>query len=109
MSTILRTLRYIRRIGLKEYVYQMNVRCVLVTDLWLFTDGLVGGSTAHGLEPPHDPPAHVRRPIDGATGDTKAGTLVGTDRYGNRYYENSSEELPCRLLGRIVGKSYRVW
>lgn len=27
MSTITRTLRYIRRIGLKGYAYQMNVRC----------------------------------------------------------------------------------
>lgn len=27
-------------------------------------------------------------------GDTKAGTLIGTDRYGNKYYENVEEELP---------------
>lgn len=27
-------------------------------------------------------------------GDTKAGTLIGTDRFGNKYYENL-EELPC--------------
>ncbi|KAI1004100.1 hypothetical protein K3495_g4115 [Podosphaera aphanis] len=28
-------------------------------------------------------------------GDTKAGALIGTDRYGNKYYENM-EELPLR-------------
>ncbi|KAI0097283.1 NADH:ubiquinone oxidoreductase 13.4kD subunit [Nemania sp. FL0031] len=28
-------------------------------------------------------------------GDTKAGTLIGTDRWGNKYYENN-EELPLR-------------
>jgi len=27
-------------------------------------------------------------------GDTKAGTLVGTDRFGNKFYENNTEELP---------------
>lgn len=27
-------------------------------------------------------------------GDTKAGTLIGTDRYGNKYFENMEEELP---------------
>ena len=29
-------------------------------------------------------------------GDTKAGTLIGTDRYGNKYFENLEEELPLR-------------
>lgn len=29
------------------------------------------------------------------TGDTKAGTLIGTDRAGNKYFENN-EELPLR-------------
>ncbi|KAF2092581.1 NADH-ubiquinone oxidoreductase subunit B17.2 [Rhizodiscina lignyota] len=29
-------------------------------------------------------------------GDTKAGTLIGIDRYGNKYYENLQEELPLR-------------
>ena len=29
-------------------------------------------------------------------GDTKAGTYVASDRYGNKYYENQSEELPLR-------------
>ncbi|KAI1772958.1 NDUFA12-domain-containing protein [Hypoxylon cercidicola] len=28
-------------------------------------------------------------------GDTKAGTLIGTDRFGNKYFENN-EELPLR-------------
>ncbi|KAL9624619.1 MAG: hypothetical protein Q9160_001284 [Pyrenula sp. 1 TL-2023] len=26
--------------------------------------------------------------------DTKAGTLIGTDRFGNKYFENLEEELP---------------
>ena len=30
-------------------------------------------------------------------GDTKAGTLIGTDSWGNKYYENLEEELPCRF------------
>jgi NADH:ubiquinone oxidoreductase subunit len=29
-------------------------------------------------------------------GDTKAGTFIATDRYGNKYYENLAEELPLR-------------
>jgi len=28
-------------------------------------------------------------------GDTKAGTYIATDRYGNKYYENK-DELPCQ-------------
>lgn len=27
-------------------------------------------------------------------GDTKAGTLIGVDRFGNKFYENMEEELP---------------
>jgi hypothetical protein len=30
-------------------------------------------------------------------GDTRAGTLVGTDRMGNKFYENITEELPLRV------------
>jgi hypothetical protein len=30
-------------------------------------------------------------------GDTKAGTLIGVDRYGNKYFENLEEELPRML------------
>ncbi|PLN82059.1 NADH-ubiquinone oxidoreductase subunit B17.2 [Aspergillus taichungensis] len=55
MSTILRTLRNLRRIGFKEYGHQMQ-----------------------------------------NIGDTKAGTLIGTDRFGNKYFENLEEELPLR-------------
>ncbi|KAF1839041.1 NDUFA12-domain-containing protein [Decorospora gaudefroyi] len=29
-------------------------------------------------------------------GDTKAGTLIGMDKYGNKYFENLAEELPLR-------------
>lgn len=28
------------------------------------------------------------------TGDTKAGTLIGTDKFDNKYYENMTDELP---------------
>lgn len=28
-------------------------------------------------------------------GDTKAGTLIAKDKYGNKYFENLEEELPC--------------
>ncbi|EMD67751.1 hypothetical protein COCSADRAFT_34542 [Bipolaris sorokiniana ND90Pr] len=55
MSTLMRTLRNLRRIGIKDYAHQM---------------------------------ANI--------GDTKAGTLIGTDRYGNKYFENLEEELPLR-------------
>lgn len=49
----------------------------------------------------------VHRPstvhVNWKLGDTKAGTLVGTDRFGNKYYENDTEELPCRysVLSRL--------
>ncbi|ETN40417.1 uncharacterized protein HMPREF1541_04694 [Cyphellophora europaea CBS 101466] len=55
MSTISRTLRNLRRIGLKQYGIQLHYQ-----------------------------------------GDTKAGTLVGTDRMGNKFYENLTEDLPLR-------------
>lgn len=28
------------------------------------------------------------------TGDTKAGTLIGTDKFGNKFYENMADDLP---------------
>lgn len=41
-------------------------------------------------------------------GDTKAGTLIATDRYGNKYFENLEEELPrehrlglCWMTGNL--------
>ncbi|KAB2568873.1 NADH:ubiquinone oxidoreductase 17.2kDa subunit [Lasiodiplodia theobromae] len=55
MSTITRTLRNLRRVGVKDAWHQMQY-----------------------------------------IGDTKAGALIGTDRYGNKYYENLAEELPLR-------------
>ncbi|TVY44474.1 NADH dehydrogenase [ubiquinone] 1 alpha subcomplex subunit [Lachnellula occidentalis] len=70
MSTITRTLRNLRRVGIKDYLHQMQVG----TDIFLRA----------GLEL-----------INGA-GDTKAGTLIATDRYGNKYFENLEEELPLR-------------
>lgn len=53
MSTIMRTLRNFRKIGIKEYLHQMQY-----------------------------------------IGDTKAGTYIATDKYGNKYYENLEQELP---------------
>ena len=53
MSTIMRTLRNLRKIGIKEYAHQMQYM-----------------------------------------GDTKAGTYIASDRYGNKYYENLDDELP---------------
>ncbi|TVY57238.1 NADH dehydrogenase [ubiquinone] 1 alpha subcomplex subunit N7BM [Lachnellula suecica] len=29
-------------------------------------------------------------------GDTKAGTLIGKDNFGNKYFENLEDELPLR-------------
>ncbi|CUS10911.1 unnamed protein product [Tuber aestivum] len=49
MSTLTRTLKYLFRIGPRQYARQMN-----------------------------------------------AGTLIGTDRFGNKFYENNEEELPLR-------------
>ena len=60
MSTILRTFRNLRKIGIKEYAHQMQYM-----------------------------------------GDTKAGTYVASDRYGNKYYENLVEELPRKYRPSI--------
>ncbi|CAP96661.1 Pc21g17640 [Penicillium rubens Wisconsin 54-1255] len=43
------------------------------------------------------PPTRCSVPV--RCGDTKAGTLIGIDRFGNKYFENL-EELP--LLPRLV-------
>ena len=56
MSTILRTLRNLRKIGIKEYAHQMQYM-----------------------------------------GDTKAGTYIASDKFGNKYYENLEDELPRTL------------
>ena len=53
MSTLLRTYRNLRKIGIRDYLHQMQY-----------------------------------------IGDTKAGTYIATDRYGNKYYENLQDELP---------------
>ncbi|KAA6412023.1 MAG: NADH-ubiquinone oxidoreductase subunit [Lasallia pustulata] len=55
MSTILRTWRNLRKIGIKDYLHQMQY-----------------------------------------IGDTKAGTYIASDRFGNKYYENLEDELPLR-------------
>lgn len=54
-SSLARTLRNLSRVGLKDYVKQLN-----------------------------------------RIGDTKSGKLVGTDDYGNKYFENTEEdEIHC--------------
>lgn len=53
MSTITRTLRNIRKIGIRDFLHQMQY-----------------------------------------IGDTKAGTYIASDRYGNKYFENLDDELP---------------
>ncbi|KAH6684484.1 NADH-ubiquinone oxidoreductase subunit B17.2 [Halenospora varia] len=55
MSTIFRTLRNLRRVGIRDALHQMQHQ-----------------------------------------GDTKAGTLIGMDRFGNKYFENLEDELPLR-------------
>ncbi|KAJ8068823.1 hypothetical protein OCU04_002515 [Sclerotinia nivalis] len=55
MSTIMRTLRNLRKVGIKDALHQMHYQ-----------------------------------------GDTKAGTLIGKDRYGNKFFENLEDELPLR-------------
>lgn len=55
MSTIIRTLWNVRKVGIRDYLHQMQYM-----------------------------------------GDTKAGTYMASDRYGNQYYENSEQELPLR-------------
>lgn len=67
MSTITRTWRNLRRIGLKEYARQMMY-----------------------------------------IGDTKAGTYIATDRYGNKYYENNDEELPCTHSSELKQVALRM-
>ena len=57
MSTIMRTLCNLRKIGIKEYAHQMQY-----------------------------------------IGDTKAGTYIASDKYGNKYYENLEQELPRSSL-----------
>lgn len=52
----MRTLRNLRKIGIKEYAHQMQYM-----------------------------------------GDTKAGTYIASDRFGNKYYENLDDELPRTL------------
>ncbi|KAM3476173.1 hypothetical protein MY8738_007069 [Beauveria namnaoensis] len=69
MSTIPRTLRNIRKVGIKDYLVQM----------WMDRT-----------------PANSRVPFSSfLIGDTKAGTYMGKDRAGNKFFENG-EELPLR-------------
>lgn len=67
MSTILRTIRNLRKIGIKEYAHQMQYM-----------------------------------------GDTKAGTYIASDRYGNKYYENIEEELPRKSSHDFESKKFEL-
>ena len=40
------------------------------------------------------------------TGDTKRGTLIGIDRFGNKYFENMEEELPRMLKRACVWENW---
>ncbi|OJD23435.1 hypothetical protein ACJ73_05210 [Blastomyces percursus] len=74
MSTILRTARNLWRIGFKVRPPPFHV---------------VNANTNH---------IHIKQEYGHQMqyiGDTKAGTLIAMDRYGNKYYENM-EELPLR-------------
>ncbi|OOO05931.1 NADH:ubiquinone oxidoreductase 17.2 kD subunit [Aspergillus oryzae] len=87
MSTILRTLRNLRRIGIKDYGHQMQVRNS--------RDILTGEERRSIILPSIDRSWPVTDAI-ATSGDTKAGTLIGVDRYGNKFFENIEEELPLR-------------
>ncbi|RFU35890.1 hypothetical protein B7463_g468, partial [Scytalidium lignicola] len=63
MSTISRTLRNLRKVGIRDALHQMQ-RCLYLCSQF--------------------------------AGDTKAGALIATDRYGNKYFENVEDELPLR-------------
>lgn len=110
MSTIVRTLRNLRSIGLKVrqhehinriwtdvYHRNMAVKCRYAQTESISCDhdtDLVTFATVHRYG------RHVQRSLEQELrylGDTKAGTLIGTDRYGNKYYENLEQELPRRL------------
>lgn len=59
----------------------------------------------YGASPP---PIERRHLLTQITGDTKAGTFIGADRYGNKYYENMQEELP-RTFAFFPGYMSFVW
>lgn len=43
-------------------------------------------------------------------GDTKAGTFIAADRYGNKYYENLQDELPRKFgLGSSHPRLLLTW
>ncbi len=45
---------------------------------------------------------------DEIAGDTKAGTLIAKDRYGNKYYENLQDELPCMMSQAILSSTWEL-
>lgn len=65
MSTVMRTLRSIRKIGIRDFLHQIQ-----------------------------------------NIGDTKAGTYIASDRYGNKYYENLEQELPCMLCIYTIARDF---
>lgn len=129
MSTILRTLRNLRRIGLKvgrcarsippvrcllthhPFSRIMAIKCryalprtpgppksaQLAALEWLLTlCAMFSGRIVYWYGTVSTRPEKRERVTDASatTGDTKAGTLIGVDRYGNKYFENMEEELP---------------
>jgi hypothetical protein len=42
--------------------------------------------------------------LTAVAGDTKAGTLIAKDKFGNKYYENLEEELPCKHTEMLLHK-----
>ncbi|KYK60865.1 NADH dehydrogenase [Drechmeria coniospora] len=82
MSTIGRTLSNLRKVGIKDYFRQMLVRDYLdPTFDWRCSTAMIMLTD------------FVSRTQ--YIGDTKAGRLIGTDRAGNKFFENN-EELPLR-------------
>ncbi|TPX09545.1 uncharacterized protein E0L32_009288 [Thyridium curvatum] len=80
MSTITRTLGYLRRIGLKACSHPCTLALFCPTT---------------GLGQPANPRSFLGI-LAPTQRDTKAGTLIGVDKFGNKFYENMEEELPLR-------------
>ncbi|KAF5590085.1 nadh-ubiquinone oxidoreductase subunit [Fusarium pseudocircinatum] len=85
MSTISRTLSNLRKVGIKA---DAGMYLTERSSTWLTTPLLTNSTSVRFLD---YPPNHSLT----SAGDTKAGRLIGTDRAGNKFFENN-EELPLR-------------
>lgn len=112
MSTITRTLRNLRKVGIKVChsaqppagpSANIGPRTTL-SRWWYVQRTLTTPETTANTRPPRYRTVHryvsaipTRASASHLTliGDTKAGTLIGTDRAGNKFFENN-EELPLR-------------